>query len=217
MIGLDIASNFHFPLVAVGEKLLLVIQKLLSGLCAELKVGTFNDGINGTRFLTKTAINALGHVNVVAGGTTRVIFTGFRLDRNGLCWTNRLAQLARYATFLTRSVSPQSMLSAKSRAKRILLVRIHNRIWGAEKVLENYKHPPYELSKQEQLSGFVEGGGCFVITRAIEFGISFRIHPNFVVRGMQLARSVGEAGDLSDDRKRAADRWLSFSNSPHVC
>ena len=49
MIGLEVGLNFDFPLVAVGEKFLFIVQKFLSGLRRILEVGTLHDRVDRTR------------------------------------------------------------------------------------------------------------------------------------------------------------------------
>jgi len=58
-----------------------------------LEVGSFNDGVDRTRFLTESAVDALGHVDVVPGRPPAAVGPLLRLDGDGLRWTNGLAQL----------------------------------------------------------------------------------------------------------------------------
>lgn len=65
-------------------KLTLVVQQLFSGLGGILGVGRFNNGVNGARFLAETAVDALGHVDIVAGSATRSVSTLFGFNCDGL-------------------------------------------------------------------------------------------------------------------------------------
>ena len=46
-------------------------------LSGELKVGTLDDGVDRAGLLTKAAIDAFGHVNVVAGSPENIFFSLF--------------------------------------------------------------------------------------------------------------------------------------------
>lgn len=101
-IGLDVRRELRLPLVTVAEKLLLVVQQLLTGLSGVLGVGgwkkdqllkatglkesrerTLNNGIHGTRLLAETAVDALGHVDIITGSPSGPVLTLLRL--NGDC------------------------------------------------------------------------------------------------------------------------------------
>ena len=43
-----------------------------------------HDGVNRTRLLTEPTVDALGHVDVVASGSTTAVGSSLRLDRDGL-------------------------------------------------------------------------------------------------------------------------------------
>jgi hypothetical protein len=46
----------YLPLIAVGEQLLLVVEKLLVRLGRELKVGALHDRVHRARLLAETAL-----------------------------------------------------------------------------------------------------------------------------------------------------------------
>jgi hypothetical protein len=73
-----------------------------------------NNRINGAGLLTVTAIDAFGHVDVIAGGAAAAIIAWFRLNHNGLGGANRLTQFAGDATLLTAGVTAQGMFAAKA-------------------------------------------------------------------------------------------------------
>lgn len=61
-----------------------VVQQLLSRLGSIFGVGTLHNGINRARLLAESAVDALGHVDIVAGGSARAIGTLLSLDGDGL-------------------------------------------------------------------------------------------------------------------------------------
>ena len=83
MVGGEVSGDGHFPLVAVGEQLLLVVQELLVGLGGELEVGSLHDGVHGTGLLAEPAVDALGHVDVVPRRPPTAILTSFGLGDKG--------------------------------------------------------------------------------------------------------------------------------------
>jgi hypothetical protein len=90
-------------------------------LCRVLKVGALYNCIHGAGLLAEAAVDALGHVNVVARGAPAPILTLLRLDGDGLCRAHSLTQLACNAALLAGGVAPQRMLATEARADRSLL------------------------------------------------------------------------------------------------
>jgi len=70
------SCELRLPLVTVLDELLLIVKELLVKESRVLVVGTFNDSVHGASLLTESAKDALGHVNVVLGSTTRSIRSG---------------------------------------------------------------------------------------------------------------------------------------------
>lgn len=66
---------------------------------------TLNNSIHRATLLAVTAVNALGHVNIVSGRATAPIFTLFSFDGDGLGGTNGLAELAGDTTLLTGRIA----------------------------------------------------------------------------------------------------------------
>ena len=62
----------------------LVVQQLLARLGGVLGVGALDDGVDGARLLAEAAVDALGHVNVVAGGAAGAVGALLGLDGDGL-------------------------------------------------------------------------------------------------------------------------------------
>lgn len=124
MVSLKIGGDFRLPLVAVVQQLLLVVEQLLVRLGGVLEIRAFHDGVNRTGLLTKTAIDAFGHVDVVASRPSAAVRSLFGLDRDGLSRTDRLAELARDTALLSRRVTSQGVLSTKPRTQRPFLERV---------------------------------------------------------------------------------------------
>src|SRR3546814_8744032 len=105
------ALPISFPFVAVGEQLGLVIEQFLARFGRIFEVRPLDDRIDRARFLAEAAIDALGHVDVVARraaravpGIARIIGARFGLDRDRLRseeHTSELQSLMRisYAVF----------------------------------------------------------------------------------------------------------------------
>lgn len=84
VVGDQVASNRNFPLVTVGQELLLVVEKLFVSLRRELEVRALHNGIDRTGLLAETAVNALGHVNIVTSRTTSAVIAQLSLNGDGL-------------------------------------------------------------------------------------------------------------------------------------
>src|SRR6202008_3349859 len=121
-IGGDIRRDLAFPAVAVGQELGLVVQQLLARLGGELEVRPLDNRIDRAGLLAEAAVDALGHVDVVARGAAAAVFARLGLDGDGLRRTDRLAELAGNAAFLAVRVTAQRMLASEARAQRSLLV-----------------------------------------------------------------------------------------------
>ena len=95
---------------------------------------TLDDRVDRASFLAEATINALDHVDVVAGGPARaVIAPRSRFDGDGLRGADRLTELTGDAPFLAVGVSAQRVLAAKARRDRPLLKRvIQRRLWLEE-------------------------------------------------------------------------------------
>ena len=120
----------------------LVVEQLLAGLGGVLGVGGLNDGVDGARLLAETAVNALGHVDIVLGSSARSISSLLSLDSDGLGGADlylcqrvdhvvvyglsySLAKLASNASLFTRGVSSEGVLATESRRDRALGVSVY--------------------------------------------------------------------------------------------
>lgn len=59
-----------------------------------LVVGPLDDGVNWTGLLAVSAVDALGHVDVVASGPSGAVGTRLALNCDGVCGAGSCAQLA---------------------------------------------------------------------------------------------------------------------------
>lgn len=91
---------------------------------------TLNNGINGAALLAVSTVDALGHINVVSGGSSASIFTLFRLNRDSLGWADSLAKLAGNATLFTGWIAAEGVLSTESRGDGALLERVEDGVSG---------------------------------------------------------------------------------------
>ena len=74
-----------------------------------------NDGIDGAGFLTKAAVNAFRHVDVVARGPSgAVIAARACLNGDGLCRANGFAEFAGNAAFFTIGVTAQRVFTTEA-------------------------------------------------------------------------------------------------------
>src|SRR5688500_9244933 len=72
-IGGKVGGQSALPAVAILEQLGLVVDQLLAGLGREIHVRPLDDRIDRAGLLTEAAIDALGHVDVVAGGAAAAV------------------------------------------------------------------------------------------------------------------------------------------------
>src|SRR5712691_3844292 len=120
-VEFDRLGDLALPAVAVGQQPLLVVVELLARLGGELEVGALDDGVNRAGLLAQPAVDALHHVDVVAGGAAgAVVAARARLDGDRLRRADRLAQLAGDATLLAIGIATERMLAAEARAELAL-------------------------------------------------------------------------------------------------
>ena len=75
----------------------LVVQKLFSRLSSILCVRALHNSIHRARFLAESTIDALGHVDIVAGSSARSISTLFSLNGDGLSRANLVTLLVHHS------------------------------------------------------------------------------------------------------------------------
>src|SRR5262249_17340859 len=102
----DIFRDGPLPAVAVREKPLLVVVKLLGRLSRGLEIRSQHDGINRACFLAEAALDAFHHVDVEWGAPGgAVVAPRPRLDGDGLRRADCLTQLAGDAAFLSARIT----------------------------------------------------------------------------------------------------------------
>lgn len=97
--------QLRFPFVPIRQQLLFVIQQLLPRLRRVFRIRALDDGIDGTTLLAEAAIDAFGHVNVIARGAAGAILALLGLDGDGRCGADGFAEFAGDATFFACGVS----------------------------------------------------------------------------------------------------------------
>src|SRR5262249_44770257 len=114
-VEFEVLGDLALPAVAVREQALLVIVELLARLGGELEVRPLDDRIHRAGLLAEAAVDALHHVDVIAGCAPRAVVTpGSRFDGDRLRWANRLAKLAGDAVLLPIRIATQRMLAPEA-------------------------------------------------------------------------------------------------------
>lgn len=144
---------------------------------------TLNNSIHGAALLAVTAVNALGHVDIVTGRPAASVHTLFRLNSDSLGRADGLAELAGNAAFLAGGIATQGMLTAETGRDGTLLEGVEDGVpvaWKdirlghlsrrdvhvdsqvdlrwAEVLLQHNIHAAEQLSHEEVLGGLVDGG-----------------------------------------------------------
>jgi hypothetical protein len=122
----------------------------------EFKIRAFHNGIHRASLLTESAINTLGHVNVVASSSASTILTFLNFNRDGLSGTGSFTELASNASFLSGWVATQSMLTAEARAQITLLERIVDGHLGLHKDFTRQPKGARNFSNEEHLGRVVQ-------------------------------------------------------------
>src|SRR5690606_34423709 len=146
-----VRGDHRLVLVADREELVLRHDVLAAALHVVLVDARLDDRIDRARLLAESAVDALEEVDVVADRAARAVRTYPGLDRDRLCGTDRLAQLARDAALLPVRVAAKRVQPAEPRRLRRLLLRIEHRRLAREQVLERETKPVEELRHQECL------------------------------------------------------------------
>jgi hypothetical protein len=129
-IGAGDRGQLRLPLVAVRQQLLLVVQQLLPRLGGVLGVGALDNGVHGARLLAEAAVDALGHVDVVAGRAAGAVGALLGLDRDGLGRADGLAQLAGDAALLSGRVAAQGVFTTEAWRDGTLLEWVEDCVAG---------------------------------------------------------------------------------------
>jgi hypothetical protein len=94
---------------------------------------TLNNSIHGAALLAVTAVNALGHVDIVTGRPAASVHTLFRLNSDSLGRTDGLAELAGNAAFLAGGIATQGVLTAETGRDGTLLEGVEDGVPVARK------------------------------------------------------------------------------------
>lgn len=123
-------GQLRLPLVTVREQLLLVVEQLFPCLGGVLGVRALDNGVYGARLLAEAAVDALGHVNVVAGCAAGAVGALLGFDSDGLCWADGFAQLAGDAALFAGRVAAQGVLATEAGRDGTLLEGVEDCVAG---------------------------------------------------------------------------------------
>lgn len=82
------SSELRLPLITIRQQLLLVVQKLLPGLRSVFRIRRLNNSIDWTALLAETAVDALGHINIVSSRPPASISSLLGFDCDSLSWAD---------------------------------------------------------------------------------------------------------------------------------
>src|SRR6266545_5635197 len=202
-----VLGDLAFPAVAVGQQPLLVEIELLAGLGGELEVRAFDDGVDRAGLLAEPAIDALDHVDVVAGGAAgAVVAARPGLDGDRLRRADRLAQLAGDAALLAVRIAAQRMLATEARRDRPLLERIVQRRLRLEEIAHGEKERRYEFAQEKR------PGGCVDVDT--HDGLTSARCRRIAARRPQSPPSPATAAKTPSSRAASVDRSGSAARSP---
>src|SRR4030095_13688958 len=120
---LAIGSDLRLVAVADGQQHFLRVIEIAALLPVVLENSGLDDRVHRAALLAEAAEDALGEVDVVAGGAARPVSALLGLDRDRERRADRLAELAGDAALLAVRVATQRVQSAKARTLRRLLFR----------------------------------------------------------------------------------------------
>lgn len=106
------------------------------------RILTFNNGIDRAALLAVSTVDALGHINIVSGGSSASIFTLLGFNGDGLRRANGLTELASNAALLTGWVAAEGVFTTESWGDRALLEGVENRVSGHHTVISAPLHSP---------------------------------------------------------------------------
>ena len=108
-----------------------------------------DDGVDRTGLLAQPTEDALGQIDVVAGGATLSVRTHRRLDGDGHGRADRLAELAGDAALFAVGIPAQCVQPPETRRQRRLLLGILDRDLAGEQVAPRQFHALEQLKQQE--------------------------------------------------------------------
>src|SRR5437868_7278062 len=117
-------------------------------------------------------MDALDHVDVVAGGPPAAVLARLRLDRDRQRRADRLAQLASDAALLPVGIAAQDMLAAEARRLRHLLERVVDGRLGLEEILQRQRVRLDEFPQGESLDGPRDHLDASLVSLQMPFSVS---------------------------------------------
>lgn len=133
-------SNRHHHHQQPASQLTLVIQQLLTRLSRVLGIRALDNSIDRARLLAEAAVDALGHVDVVARGAAGPVGALLGLNSDGLRGADGLTQLAGDAALLARGVPPQGVLAPEPRGDGALLEGVVDCVSGGGESVTLYMY-----------------------------------------------------------------------------
>ncbi len=116
-----------------------------------------DDRIHRASLFAEAAVDALEQVDVVARGAADAVGGDIRVDGDGQCRADRLAQLAGDAALLAVGVAAQRMQPAEAHRLRRLLLRVLHRHLAPEQRARGHRQPLQQLGEQKGLEGIRYG------------------------------------------------------------
>lgn len=110
--------------------------------------------------LAKTAVNALGHINIVSGGSSAAIGSLFCFNGNRLSWANGFTQFTSDASFFSTWIPSQCMFTSESWAQWSLFKWIIDRGWFFEEMAQCNTSTSNQFSHEN--CGTRTFGQCFI-------------------------------------------------------
>ena len=98
----DVSSELWFPSVTVFKQLLFVVKQLFVCNGGVLKIWSLDDSINRASGLTKSTINAFGHVNIILGGSSGSIWSWLTFNCDGFGWASGSTQFTGDTSLISR-------------------------------------------------------------------------------------------------------------------
>src|SRR3984893_11468863 len=160
-------GDLSLPPVAVGEQFLLVVEQFLAGLGGEFEIRPLDDRIDRAGLLAIAAIDAFGHVDVVAGGAPAAILARLGLDRDCQGRADRLAQFAGDTAHLPIGIAPQHVLAAEPWAQRPLLIGVIDRDRAPKHVAQGQCQARDQLGQQKAARAARQKAHCSVLNLTI--------------------------------------------------
>lgn len=119
------------------------------------KIRSLHDRIHRTCFLTESAEDTFGHIDIVLCRTTTSVRPGFGVDRNRLSWACCLAQFASDTTFLAARVTSKCVFTTKSRGNCALFQRVVDcQIWSPP-MLDTHPYSTHYIRQEDHFRRFV--------------------------------------------------------------